>query len=177
MCIKQSIIHKEYLFSLYEFFLNKGYCSNNKPRKYTRTIKGINKIYCGFEFNTFTFRSLVWVYNLFYKKGTKIVSFNIENYITPLTLAVWISEDGTFVPSTGGSGGVRISCSSFTYTEVAYLTTVLKNKFGLDCTIQKITLKNKYSIYIKKNSVSKLETLILPFLHVSMYYKLGLPSK
>jgi len=63
--IKQSIIHKEYLFSLYEFFFLRGYCSNLIPRKYNRTIKGRDKIYSGYEFNTFTFRSFVWIYNSF----------------------------------------------------------------------------------------------------------------
>lgn len=177
LCIKQSIIHKEYLFSLYEFFFKRGYCSNNEPRKYIRTIKGINKVYNGFEFNTFTFRSFMWIYNLFYKKGRKVVPLNIENYITSLTLAIWICDDGTFVPSSGGRGGVRISCNSITLKEVEYLITILINKFELDCTIQKIAIKNKYSIYIKKNSIIKLEKLILPYLHNSMYYKLGLQSK
>ena len=111
----------------------------------------------------------------FIKKGKKVISPNIENYITPLTLAIWISDDGTFIPSTGGRGGVRIACNSFTLIEVEYLVTILRNKFDLDCTIQRTYLKNKYSIYIKKNSIIKLESLILPYLHVSMYYKLGLP--
>jgi hypothetical protein len=175
--IKQSSIHKEYLFSLYEFFLNRGYCSQNKPREYIRTIKDINKKYYGYEFNTFTFRSFMWIYELFYKKGKKIVSFNIENYITPLTLAIWISDDGCFFPSTGGRGGVRISCNSFRLEEVEYLTNILITKFDLDCTIQKIYLKDKYSIYVKKNSITKLENLILPYLHISMHYKLGLLNK
>uniref|UniRef100_UPI0022378448 LAGLIDADG endonuclease n=1 Tax=Ramaria rubella TaxID=113071 RepID=UPI0022378448 len=175
--IKQSIIHKEYLFSLYEFFLNKGYCSNNKPREYIRTIKDIKKIYSGYEFNTFTFRSFMWIYELFYKKGKKIVSLNIEKYITPLTLAIWISDDGCFCSSTGGRGGVRITCNSFSLEEVEYLTNVLRKKFFLDCTIQKISLKDKYSIYIKKNSITRLENLILPYLHISMHYKLGLLNK
>ena len=172
-CIKQSFKNKEYLFSLYEFFYNRGYCSNLPPRKYIRNIKGINKTYYGFEFNTFTFRSFVWIYNLFYKKGKKIVPINIENFITPLTLAIWISEDGTFVPSTGGQGGVRIACNAFSLQEVEYLTNILKTKFNLDVTIQQIYLKNKYCIYIKKNSIVDLENLILPYLHNSMYYKLG----
>jgi hypothetical protein len=86
--IKQSIIHKEYLFSLYEFFFLRGYCSNLIPRKYNRTIKGIDKIYYGYEFNTFTFRSFVWIYNSFYKKGKKILPLNMEEFITPLTLAI-----------------------------------------------------------------------------------------
>ena len=177
ICIKQSFKHKEYLFSLYEFFYNRGYSSNLPPRKYIRNIKGINKIYYGFEFNTFTFRSFVWIYNLFYKKGKKIVPINIENFITPLTLAIWISEDGTFVPSTGGQGGVRIACNAFSLQEVKYLTNILQTKFNLDVTIQQIYLKNKYFIYIKKNSIIDLENLILPYLHNSMYYKLGLQKK
>jgi LAGLIDADG DNA endonuclease family len=86
--IKQSIIHTEYLFSLYEFFFLRGYCSNLIPRKYNRTIKGIDKIYSGYEFNTFTFRSFVWIYNSFYKNGTKKLPLNMEEFITPLTLAI-----------------------------------------------------------------------------------------
>nr|QKQ12913.1 Cox2 [Sparassis crispa] len=167
--IKQSIIHKEYLFSLYYFFFNRGYCSNLEPRKYTRTIKGIDKIYYGYEFNTYTFRSFLWIYKSFYKNGKKIVPLNTENFFTPLTLAIWISDDGGWT-----NDGVRISCNSFTLVEVEYLISILKNKFNLNCTIQKIYLNNKYSIYIKKDSITKLKFLILPHLDKSMFYKLGL---
>jgi LAGLIDADG DNA endonuclease family len=59
IAIKQSNIHKEYLFFLYNFFLDRGYCSNLHPRRYLSRIKGIDKIYYGYEFNTFTFRSFV----------------------------------------------------------------------------------------------------------------------
>ena len=55
-CFRQSIVHKDYLFWLYSFFLSNGYCSNLEPRKYTRTLK--NKPYYGYEFNTYTFNSL-----------------------------------------------------------------------------------------------------------------------
>ena len=167
--IKQSIIHKEYLFNLYEFFFLRGYCSNLIPRMYNRTIKGIDKIYSGYEFNTFTFRSFVWIYNSFYKKGKKKLPLNMEEFITPLTLAIWISDDGGWT-----SYGVRISCNSFTFSEVKTLLNILKFKFNLDCTIQKIYLKNKYSLYIKANSIDKLKELVLPHIHNSMYYKLGL---
>lgn len=170
--IKQSIVHKEYLFSLYDFFLSRGYCSNLEPRKYQRTIKGINKIYYGFEFNTFTFRSLFWLYDSFYKNGKKIVPLIIEDYFTPLTLAIFISDDGTWTKY-----GVRIASNNFTLKEVEYIQNILTHKFNLDCTIQKISLNDKYSIYIKKNSINKLTTLILPHLHPSMHYKLGCFAK
>jgi hypothetical protein len=168
--IKQSEIHKEYLFSLYEFFLCRGYCSTLEPRKYKRTIKGLEKTYYGYEFNTYTFRSFYWLYDSFYKKGKKIIpTQNMENYFTPLTLAIIISDDGTWTNS-----GVRIATNNFTLKEVEYLQSILIHKFELDCTIQKIYIKNKYSIYIKKNSMNKLTSLILPHLHPSMYYKLGI---
>jgi hypothetical protein len=51
---------------------------------------------------------------------------------------------------------------------------ILKTKFNLDCNIQKIYIKNKYSIYIKANSITTLRNLILPYMHKSMHYKLGL---
>src|SRR6266403_2509512 len=58
LCYRQSILHKEYLFWLYTFFYNRGYTSNLQPRQYTRTILNKErKVYYGYEFNTFTFRS------------------------------------------------------------------------------------------------------------------------
>lgn len=169
IAVKQSIIHKEYLFSLYEFFNNRGYCTSNEPRLYTRQIKGNDKIYKGYEFNTFTFRSLVWVHKLFYKHGQKIIPINISDYFTNLSLAIWISDDGGWTGS-----GVRIACNSFSLKEVVLLSEMLRLKFELDCTIQKIFITDKYSIYIKSNSIDKLRILILPYLHSTMHYKLGL---
>jgi hypothetical protein len=58
-CYRQSIIHKDYLFWLYNFYYDRGYCTNLEPRMYTRVLKkGKNEVkYYGYEFNTFTFRS------------------------------------------------------------------------------------------------------------------------
>jgi len=57
IAIKQSEVHKEYLVFLYNFFYDRGYCTNIEPRKYTRPIKGMDRFYLGYEFNTYTFRS------------------------------------------------------------------------------------------------------------------------
>lgn len=173
ICLRQGEIHKEYLFHLYEFFLVRGYCSKLEPRRYSRKLKhnDITKIYYGYEFNTYTFRSLNWIHKLFYKNGKKIVPLNIEYLITPLTLAVWISDDGGWA-----NGGVRIATNEFTLAEVSLLANILKSKFALDVTIQKISIENKYSIYIKKNSLFKLKEIIFPYLNSSMYYKLGIKA-
>jgi hypothetical protein len=88
IAIKQSEIHKEYLFFLYQFFFVRGYCSNLEPRKYYRRIKGIDKVYSGYEFNTFTFRSLLWIYKSFYKNGKKILPINLEKYMNEIVLSI-----------------------------------------------------------------------------------------
>jgi hypothetical protein len=78
-------------------------------------------------------------------------------------------DDGGWV-----STGVRISANSFSLEEVKSLVEVLKRNFDLDCTIQNIYIKDKYTIYIKKNSIIKLKRFIIPYLHKSMYHKLGI---
>uniref|UniRef100_UPI0022FD3A64 hypothetical protein n=1 Tax=Drechslerella dactyloides TaxID=74499 RepID=UPI0022FD3A64 len=171
LCYRQSIVHKDYLFWLYEFFYTRGYCSNLEPRMYSRTIKKGEQTqkYFGYEFNTFTFRSFNWLHEMFYKNGKKVISPNIEKYITPLALAIFIMDDGGWAKP-----GVRIATNNFKLEEVQLLAEILKRKYNLDCTVQKIATVDQYSLYIKSSSVPALQKLILPCFHTSMYYKLGL---
>jgi hypothetical protein len=85
---RQSTIHKEYLFFLYDFFYQRGYTSNLKPRLSQRKLK--DKIYNGYEFNTFTFRSFNSIYSIFYKDGQKILPSytTLMKYLTPFALAI-----------------------------------------------------------------------------------------
>jgi len=169
ICYRQSIRHKEYLFWLNTFFYNRGYTSNLQPRQYSRTIQSKEgKIYYGFEFNTFTFRSFNWIHKMFYKNGKKVIPLNICEYLTPLALAVWIMDDGGFVNS-----GIRIATNSYELKEVELLNDAIKSKFNLETTIQKIWIKNQYSIYIKKKSVNNLRNIVGPYIHTSMLYNLG----
>ena len=49
--------------------------------------------------------------------------------------------------------GIRIATNSFKHKEVELLQEVLKSKYNLETTIQKIYIKDQYSIYIKKNNL------------------------
>jgi hypothetical protein len=106
---------------------------------------------------------------MFYRKGKKIISSKLENYITPLALAVWIMDDGGWA-----NPGVRISTYNFNIYEIEFLVSILKNLYNLDCTIQILKNGTQSSIYIKKESVSKLVKIVLPYMHSSMYHKLGI---
>jgi hypothetical protein len=210
MSVKQRIKDKEYLLSLYNFIYNRGYCSSLHNSKsshfveresvdvvlriegYTRCLKANNKTY--YEFNTYTFRSLIWLHKLFYKNGKKVIPANIKELITPLALTIWISEAGCWTGS-----GIKIFCNSFNLEEVKLLKEVLTINFELEGIIQKDKLcecdplhelhdralvgkkiktysqrKDRYSIYINKSYIFKIRTLILPYLHESMYHKVGL---
>lgn len=178
---KQSAVHKEYLFWLYEFFYSRGYCMDTGPREYKTVLinksSGINKTYYGYEFDLFTFSSLNWLYDLFYVDKVKKISPELENYLTPLALAIWIMDDGGWV---AGSKSLRIAANNYTLEEVELLVRILENKFDLICTIQKLSKKggngpsDKYNIYFKVASVPRLRELVKPYIIPSMMYKLGL---
>ena len=70
--------------------------------------------------------------------------------------------------------GLRIATNNFKLEEVKFLAEILKNKFHIDCTIQEVKAINKYSIYIKGSSIPTLREIVLPYLHPSLKYKLGL---
>ena len=82
---------------------------------------------------------------MFYLKGKKIISPKLENYFTPLTLAIWIMDDGGWA-----NPGVRISTYNFSLYETKYLILLLKNLYNLDCTFQMLKNSTQSSIYIKK---------------------------
>lgn len=170
---RQSENNKDYLFWLYDFYHSRGYCSNLKPRMYTRVLKNekYNSTikYYGYEFNTYTFRSLNWLHVMFYKKGKKRISASLEKYMTPLALAIWIMDDGGWVKPR-----IRIATNNFKINEVILLVNILKKLFDLNCTVQNINIPNRYSLYIKTESIPRLRYLILPYVIPSMQYKLGL---
>lgn len=70
--------------------------------------------------------------------------------------------------------GVRIAANCFSLDEVKLLVKILKDKFDLDCTIQTLKASGNYSIYIKSSSIPTLREILLPHMHPSMKYKLGL---
>ena len=98
----------------------------------------------------------------------KILPLNISEYLTPLALAVFISDDGSWT-----GYGIRIATNNFTLKEVELLKEVLKSKYNLETTIQKIWKDNQYSLYITKQSINDIRAIVGPYMHPSMYYKLN----
>jgi Cytochrome b/b6/petB/LAGLIDADG DNA endonuclease family len=163
---RQKAANKDYLFWLYNFFNIRGYCSNNLPVFYIQ--KYDDKIYKAYRFSTYGFTNLLWLYKLFYTNSKiKVIPLNIIDLLTPLALAIWIMDDGTYKKP-----GIRIATNCFTKKEVELLKLALNIKFNIKSTLHKNN--NKYQLYIKQESMNILKELILPYVVPSMLYKFGL---
>lgn len=100
--------------------------------------------------------------------GVKIIPDNIGEILTPVSLAHWAMGDGYKSKS-----GFTFSTNSYTLSEVQLLVKVLKDKFDLNCTIHKTSGKDQHLIYIATGSMSKFRSLVTPYFHESMMYKIA----
>lgn len=120
------------------------------------------------RFSTWTYTSFNWIHDLWYKDGKKCVPYNIGDYLTPLALAVWIMDDGGKV----GKSGLKLSTNSFTYDECVNLVNVLHKNFKLKASVQLAGAKDQYIIYIWKESMKDLYTIVSPYTIPEMKYKI-----
>ena len=70
--------------------------------------------------------------------------------------------------------GFKIATNCFELSELEELCKLLFEKYNLNCTIQLLKTSNNYSIYIISSSIPTLRKILLPYMHSSMKYKLGL---
>jgi hypothetical protein len=75
-------------------------------------------------------------------------------------------DDGTKI-----SSGFHLCTNSYTFSEVQLLIKVLKLNFDLNCTYH-TQRKDQYLIYIKTNSMNRFRSIVSPYFHESMMYKL-----
>jgi hypothetical protein len=160
---EQGFLHKEYIDHLYDLF--KSYCvsepkvANRLPNKVT------GKIYTRVTFNSMSLPCFNELHNLFYQEGKKVVPDNIGEILTPLGLAYWIADDGSWDHST-----LRLYTNGYTLEEVNLLAKTLTDNFNLICTI--IKDEDRHTIRIACKSVSCLQTLLTPIMPPMMKYKI-----
>ena len=168
---EQSNKNVEYLMWFHSYFSTRGYCNINKPELKKRIRKN-GEIYFHYSINTFTFFSFNWIHDMFYMcsegKYVKIIPHNIEQYLTPLALAIWFMDDGSKLKK-----GAKIATNCFTYKELSQLCEILKNKFNLTVTIHSGGKNKGYTLYISSQSMTTFSNIVKPFMLPTLYYKLG----
>ena len=158
-------MHLKYLLTLHNYLSAAGYCNPAVPT-ISRKLGKKGKLYKTMSFNTWTYTSFDWIYDIWYKDKTKLVPQSIGDYLTPLALAIWVMDSG--VKSSQGLTFVN----SYTYSDCALLVKVLHNNFGLKAITQYKGVSSHYSIYIPKESMINLRNKVSIYIIPEMKYKL-----
>ncbi len=167
LMIHQGLVHIDYFMHLYELFKIYGAMSpkisNPAPDKRT------GKIYKTIRFVTYSLPCFAPLFELFYVDGKKVIPNNIAELLTPLGLAYWICDDGSFC---NRYRVVLLHTQGFSLEGVELLVKVLTDKFHLKCTVNKS--RNAFVIRISPKSLSDLQSLLKDIMPSMMLYKIGL---
>jgi len=104
---------------------------------------------------------------LFYPNGKKVMSRRILNQLTPLGLATWFMDDGGRLNSTsiGISGG-------WTDSELIDLVNYFNERWNIIVKIDRELHEKGRDLVFNKESSKKLVSIIMPYMHPIMMYKL-----
>jgi len=117
-----------------------------------------------------------------YIGGKKVISHDYLKRLTPLALAIWYTDDGTFTlrskglqeRTRGGSGRSEICVEALEPTSRVRLQEVLRDEFGVSAKL--VTTAGNAILRFSTAETAKLHRLIAPYIHPSMDDKL-LPSE
>lgn len=162
----QEDTHLKYIYYIHSLLSVAGYCNDNLPLPKKR-LGNKGKVRKIVRLHTWTYTSFNFIRNEWYKDNKKCVPNNISEYLNPLALAIWIMDDGSKVGK-----GLKFSTNSFTYEECNLLVNVLYNNFNLKASVQGTGVKDQYIIYIWKESIPTLYSIIEPYIIPEMKYKI-----
>jgi predicted DNA-binding protein YlxM (UPF0122 family) len=109
--------------------------------------------------------------DMFYTNDrVKIIPDNLDIYLTPLALAVWVMDDGNLKSGVN----MRIATMSFTESDNYKLQSYLKKCFDLNSKVMGFKMKDKqyFQITLNKENTQKLSNIIREYVVDCMKYKL-----
>ena len=165
--VDHGMTQQDYVLWKYKIFKN---FVPSEPRIIYSFHKKMQKNYERLHFATYSniiFRE--WR-DLFYRNKIKIIPQNInEILVSPMSLAVWMMDDGY---KRNDCNALRINTDLFSLGEQELLVDCLKENFGISTTIHK---KGKtFNIYVPEKSSRNFCNLIRPYIIDSLLYKVSL---
>lgn len=103
-------------------------------------------------------------HQMFYKDGKKFLPESVENFLTPLALAVWFMDDGCCF-----SKGATLNTQSFSLHENAVLQNVFLQKFDIRVSIQRD--RRNFRLFMSRKNFNTLFRIIEPHIPLSMQRK------
>lgn len=122
-----------------------------------------NDVYCINTYSTLDFYDL---YNKIYC-GKEEDFLGVLNELTPVSLAFWIMDDGSLNKKV-----YTLSTHSFSKEKNEVIVSILNSKFGLKSRLCFDKRVKKYYIVFSTEASKRLSSIIAPYVHTSMEYKL-----
>lgn len=101
----------------------------------------------------------------FYRDGRKVVPTDIARDLSPLSVAVWLMDDGA-----ADYAGMTLQTHSFDASEVELLVSALAERFDLAVSSRKN--RGKRIIYVRAAAMKRLRAIVEPHLLPGFAYKL-----
>jgi hypothetical protein len=122
------------------------------------------------RFSTISHPTFTAYHHLFSRDGRKIVPENISDLVEhPLSLAVWLMDDGN-----KNKDVLFLSTESFTVQEQERLRSCLRERFGIDSTLNFHSHSNGQDLFrirLSREGSKRAVKLIAPFVLASLSYK------
>jgi len=114
-----------------------------------------------FGFKTAIHNELSFFHKLFYENNKKIIRTELINYVTPLSIAIWFSDQGEIKNHLT----MKFNSNKFSKSENENLQYILKFKFNVRTKICTYTKNNieYYYLSVNKENSEKLTELIKPY--------------
>ncbi|MGN6791165.1 MAG: intein-containing recombinase RecA, partial [Streptosporangiaceae bacterium] len=117
---------------------------------------------------------------VYFGDGKKHLSWDYLKALTPLGLAIWYMDDGSFIVRSkgvqertqGGSGRITICVEAMSPGTRDRLTQYLRETHGLDVKLIESGALRKAVLVFTTAATAKFQKLVAPYVHPSMDYKL-----
>ena len=117
---------------------------------------------------------------VYFGDGKKHLSWDYLKALTPLALAIWYMDDGSFTVRSkgvqertqGGSGRITICVEAMSPGTRDRLTQYLRDTHGLDVKLIESGALRKATLVFTTAASAKFQKLVAPYVHPSMDYKL-----
>jgi recombination protein RecA len=117
---------------------------------------------------------------VYFGDGKKNLSWDYLKALTPLSLAIWVMDDGCFTQRSkglqertqGGTGRIEICVDAMNEHTRARLQDHLRDHFGLPSKLVTKGARQQQVLLFDTATTTKFQQLIAPYVHPSMEYKL-----
>jgi len=117
---------------------------------------------------------------VYFGDGKKHLSWEYLKALTPLALAVWYADDGSFTlrskgvqeQTQGRSGRIEICVEAMSHGSRERLVQYLRDTYGLNVRARSAGTRQKAVLVFTTAASEKFQKLVAPYVHPSMEYKL-----